>query len=172
MSSKTDLQKALEEAVEKSLPKVAGEMLQERLKQADEFEAKVEELTRLHGYATKSSSELQSRVWELERAMEEFAQEKQDLAAAQLQLQQQLQIDTDKLQLTLLQQELELIKQSREEIKELTATVFKNKVVTEQIQRNIFQPGMNAWNSQLNTNEWIATGPATDGGETRTTSEQ
>jgi len=145
------MQKDILKILEANMPKQAGELLQERLRRADEMEVEISDLESYiedYKYQVKvrdgDIAELEKKVSELEETIRDDAEliiktkeeaERLDGYAKSLSQRE------DSLQMTIISNELELLRNHKDDMYNLVDKVFKNRTTRESIIMNITQSG-------------------------------
>lgn len=114
----SDLKEEIRKAIEKNLPKEAGDLLRRRLDEAD----KTDQALKL---ANETNATLKKRAGELE----ELRISRDDLESREATLKvdrAKLDAEAIRAEVTMLQKELEYVKESRVEIKDLVNSLFRN----------------------------------------------
>ena len=169
MKQDEKLQEAIERAVNESLPKTAGKLLQDRLNRADEMEVEISNYKESELALKRKIQRLEGEVEEL-KGREKEVKDKESKADALLaennERSAKLDKKEDRLELEMVKKELALVKESRTEIKDLTDRVFRNHTVRESVIKNTIESGHNYFDSAAGVEKFNPTG---GGSETTTT---
>jgi hypothetical protein len=159
------LQKALEEAVGKALPKVQGDLLQKRLTEADRFEDEVKEQneiirdnTKQMLALTKERDEAMTKLANIQDREAKVTKGEQDIKARELTCE-----DAERNhKMALLEQKVELIEGSRQDIFNLADSVFRNRTVQQAVHTNTYQPMVQSGQYDANGNPMFRPGDMSD----------
>jgi hypothetical protein len=125
--------------IKDQMPQHVGGALSERLKQADQMEKDLEDAKRMNDHLVKQSLEIDREIYKLKEIIESFEGREKDIVSAEKSnFTRSLELDAKDrdLEMQLLKRELELTKESRTEIHDLTDRVFRNHVVRETVMKN------------------------------------
>jgi len=114
----TELKADMILAIEKSLPKTAGDIIKQRLIEAEQIEAKFEQLIKDHEIIKKELDEL--------KKLNLQADSLKNLEVSLRTKENALKVKEAEQQLKLLEKELDYVKVSKMEIKELVGSLFRN----------------------------------------------